>query len=141
MWNDPGAGKEWRWEEKEMTEMRWLDGITDSMDLSLRKLLELVMDGEAWRAAIHGVAKSRTWLSDWTELSNYSKQAGGCDFISPGHAPPREDSYQRNLPGPPLPSSSAWVYDYNCRDAWGVFLQEEWSCSISTVHAYILLVQ
>ena len=60
------------WRRRGRQRMRWLDGITDSMNLNLCELRELVMGREAWRAEIHGVTKSRTQLSDWTDLKNVS---------------------------------------------------------------------
>ena len=72
---DPDSGKDWGQEEKWVTEdeMVGWDGIIDSMDMGLGGLQELVMDRKAWHAAIHGVTKSQTWLSDWTELIQLSQ--------------------------------------------------------------------
>ena len=68
---------------RERQRLRWLDGVTNSIDMSLSKLRELVMDREAWRAAIHGLVKSQTWLSDWTELN----WTGKAILRTEGHSP------------------------------------------------------
>ena len=83
---DPDAGKGWR-QEKGRTEVEMVDGITDLMDMSLSNFLESVMGKEAQHATVHGVTKSRTWLSDWTEFTSNLKH-----ILWP---------YSRNLP--PMP--------------------------------------
>ena len=69
IWKDTDAGKDWGQEEKGTTEDETVDGITDSMNMSLGKIQELVMDREAWRAVVNEVTKGQTWLSNWTELN------------------------------------------------------------------------